>query len=86
MHFALNIIAFELIAKKLPITKRILVMAANVETNTPKISDTLRQTFFNSIFAKVMKQYDESAVVQFFGLFNMLTVDGCSLKRDSLDI
>ena len=24
-----------------------------------------------------MKQYDESAAVQFYGLFNMLTVEGC---------
>ena len=75
-----------MIAKKLPIMKRILVTAAYVGTNTPKIPDTLRRTFFNSIFAKVMKQYDESAVVQFFGLFNMFAVDGCSLNRDSLEI
>ena len=27
-----------------------------------------------------MREYDESAVVQFFGLFNMLTVEGCSEK------
>ena len=28
-----------------------------------------------------MKQYDESAMVQFFGLFNMLTVQGGSETR-----
>ena len=55
-----------------------MTSAANMLTNTPRISDTLRQTFFNSLFAKVMKQYHGSAVVQFFRLFIMLTVARCS--------
>ena len=42
--------------------------AVSVLTNTPKISDTLRQTF-------EMKQYDESGAVQLFGLFSMLITE-----------
>ena len=42
--------------------------AVSVLTNTPKISDTLRQTF-------EMKQHDESGAVQLFGLFNMLITE-----------
>ena len=34
--------------------------------------------FSDSILPKVMKQDDEGAAMQFFGLFNMLTVEGCS--------
>ena len=43
-------------------------LAVSVLTNTPKISDTLRQTF-------EMKQHDESGAVQLFGLFNMLITE-----------
>ena len=46
----------------------------NVLTNTHRISEPLTLTFSNTIFAKVIKQYDGSAVVHFFRLFNMLTV------------
>ena len=50
-------------------------------TSTPKVSCILRQIFSNSIFAKMMKQYDGSAVAQFFRLYNMLTVARCSEAR-----
>ena len=42
--------------------------AVNVLTNTPRISDTLRRIFSDSIFAKVKKQYDGSALVQVYRL------------------
>ena len=38
---------------------------------------SLRPTFSNAVSTKVMKQYDESAVVQLVALFSMLTVEGC---------
>ena len=50
-------------------------------TNTPRISDTLRRIFSNSVFAIVMKQYDHSALVHFFRPFNILTVKRCSETR-----
>ena len=53
----------------------------NVLTNTPAISDTLRWIFSNSIFAKVMKKYDGSAMVQIFRLFNTFIVARCSETR-----
>ena len=55
--------------------------AVNILINTPIISDTLRWSASISIFAKVMKQYDGSAVMQFFRLFNMLVVAQCSETR-----
>ena len=55
-----------------------LSSAVNGLTNTPRISNTLRATFINSIFAKVMKQYDGSSLLQFFRLVNILTVARCS--------
>ena len=58
-----------------------LPSAINLLTNTSRISDTLRRTFSNSLFAKVMKQYDRSDVVQIFRLFYMLTVARCSETR-----
>ena len=53
----------------------------NVIANTPRISDTLRRTFSNSIFAKVIKVYDGSAVLQVFWLFMMLTLRRYSEKN-----
>ena len=50
----------------------------SVLKQTTKVWNTLRRTFYNSILAKVMKTYDMSALVQFLGMFNMLTVEGCS--------
>ena len=38
----------------------------------------VRQTFSNSLFANVMKQSRKGAAVQFFGLFNMFTIEVCS--------
>ena len=58
-----------------------LSSAVSVLTNTPNISDTVRRIISNSIFAKVMKKYDGSAVVQVFRLFNILTVARCSEAR-----
>ena len=52
--------------------------AVNVLISTARIGDQLRRTFSNSIFVKVMKKNDGSAVVQFFRLLNMLTVGRCS--------
>ena len=39
---------------------------------------SLRRKFSNAVSDEVMKQYHESAAVQFFRLFNMLTVESCS--------
>ena len=58
-----------------------MTSAHKVLTNTPRFSDTLRRIFSYSIFAKVMKNYDGSTVVQVFRLFNMLTVASCSETR-----
>ena len=58
-----------------------MTSAHKVLTNTPRFSDTLRRIFSYSIFAKVMKHYDGSTVVQVFRLFNMLTVASCSETR-----
>ena len=55
-----------------------LSLAFDVLTNAIKILDTERRTFSNSIFVKMMKQFDEIAAVQFLGVFNMLAVEGCS--------
>ena len=68
-------------SKFLLLRREYLLSAVNVLTNTLRVSDKLRRTFPNTIFAKVMKQYDESAVVQFFRLFNMLTVAQCCEAR-----
>ena len=48
-----------------------MTSAHKVLTNTPGFPDTLRQTFSKTAFAKVMKQYDGSALVTIFRLFNM---------------
>ena len=48
------------------------------EQTVLRFSISLRRTFPKEIHSKVMKKYKESAVVQFFWLFNMLTVEGCS--------
>ena len=58
-----------------------LSSAVNVLSNSPKISDILRWTFSNAISTKVMKQYDESALVKPLRRFKMLTVKGCSQRR-----
>ena len=50
--FVLNMFAFELVAKKRSITKRILVIGTQSIKNTPRISDALRWTFSNSILPK----------------------------------
>ena len=58
-----------------------LSSAVHLLTKTPRILDPLRWTFSNSIFSKVMKQFDVTAVVQVFRLFNLLTVARCSKTR-----
>ena len=56
-----------------------LSSAVSVLTNTPKISDITQKDIFRLNFSDSdEKQYDEIAVVKFFGLFNMLIVRGCS--------
>ena len=56
-----------------------LSSAVSVLTNTPKISDITKKDIFRLNFSDSdEKQYDEIAVVKFFGLFNMLIVRGCS--------
>ena len=58
-----------------------LSSAVIVVANTTRISDTLRWTFSNPESAKLMKQYDGSAVVLSSRLLNMLTVARCSETR-----
>ena len=56
-----------------------LSSAVSVLTNTPKISDITKKDIFRlNLSDSDEKQYDEIAVVKFFGLFNMLIVRGCS--------
>ena len=60
------------------VRREYLSLAVNVLTNTHRSPNTLKRLLPNSVFAKVMKQYDRSALVNFFRLFNMLTVERCS--------
>ena len=53
-----------------------LALAVNVLTNSPKISDMTETDIFQRNFSKIDEKNDESDVVLFYGLFNMLTVKG----------
>ena len=55
-NLVLNIIAFELIAQKWPITKRILAIGTRFVTHSPEISNIINTDLFQCYFAKVRKK------------------------------